>query len=356
MSFEPNDMNTIHAGNYEEFFILYMDNELNEEQVRMVDAFLAANPDLKAEFEILISTKLPVEEFCFDKKDLLAENMKMTSVDEELLLYIDNELPADKKNIVELELASNKDYQFQHQVLLQTKLDPSEEITYPNKKELYRQTERVISFKIWMRVAAAVVIIAIGSWFYFRDSSSVNPIPAQEFTANNSNQVQPKTSPAKKDVDVPQQVAENSLANTIADNSSAAKEKKIENVVSEKLREENKASQDVIAFSEPVVTKQESDFVKTTSIDYNPDTELTRMVSTNLNKDFINNTAVTFESSPRTINNPVVSEEPTDNNDRKGSIKGFLRKATRMIEKRTGFDPTNENGELLIGAVAINLK
>ena len=61
-------MNTIHLGNYEEFFILYMDNELNEEQVKMVDEFLAAHPDLKAEFEILMSTKLPMEEFSFDKK------------------------------------------------------------------------------------------------------------------------------------------------------------------------------------------------------------------------------------------------------------------------------------------------
>jgi hypothetical protein len=41
---------------------------------------------------------------------------------------------------------------------------------------------------------------------------------------------------------------------------------------------------------------------------------------------------------------------------KKGSVKGFLRKATRLIEKRTGFDPTNENGELLLGVVAVKLK
>ena len=114
MSFESNNMNTIHLGNYEEFFILYMDNELSKEQVKMVDDFLIANPDLRAEFEILVSTKLPLEEFSFNKRDLFAENMNLSAIDEELLLYIDNELPADKKKIVELELASNKDYQLQH--------------------------------------------------------------------------------------------------------------------------------------------------------------------------------------------------------------------------------------------------
>ena len=42
-------------------------------------------------------------------------------------------------------------------------------------------------------------------------------------------------------------------------------------------------------------------------------------------------------------------------NDKKGSFRGFLRKATRFIERRTGINPTNEDDELLIGAVAIKL-
>jgi hypothetical protein len=37
-------------------------------------------------------------------------------------------------------------------------------------------------------------------------------------------------------------------------------------------------------------------------------------------------------------------------------FKGFLRKATRFIERRTGINPVNEDNELLIGAVAIKLK
>jgi hypothetical protein len=41
--------------------------------------------------------------------------------------------------------------------------------------------------------------------------------------------------------------------------------------------------------------------------------------------------------------------------DKKGSVRGFLRKATRFIERRTGINPTNEDDELLIGAIAIKL-
>jgi hypothetical protein len=41
--------------------------------------------------------------------------------------------------------------------------------------------------------------------------------------------------------------------------------------------------------------------------------------------------------------------------NKKGSVRGFLRKATRFIERRTGVNPTNEDDELLIGTIAIKL-
>jgi hypothetical protein len=42
-------------------------------------------------------------------------------------------------------------------------------------------------------------------------------------------------------------------------------------------------------------------------------------------------------------------------NEKKSSLKGFLRKATRFIERRTNITTTNENNELLIGAVSLKL-
>jgi hypothetical protein len=40
----------------------------------------------------------------------------------------------------------------------------------------------------------------------------------------------------------------------------------------------------------------------------------------------------------------------------KTSLKGLLRKATRYVERRANINVTNENEELVIGAVAISLK
>lgn len=350
MLFEPNDMNRIHLGNYEEFFILYMDNELTEDQVKMVDEFLAAHPDLKAEFEMLASTKLPMEEFSFDKNDLLAENMKLSSVDEELLLYIDNELTADQKKTIEVELASNKDYQLQHQVLLQTKLDPSEKIIYPNKKELYHRTERVVSFKVWMRVAAAVVIIAVGGIVYFiNPPSTVLTTGNHDTTASNTYaQNQAKHNQAENPVTI---ASANPVKNDVAiHNENGTTEGKEIEVVTTNERKKTTTEQKLMVVVPPQENIQDptSERSKVSTVQFDDGNILP---PSNNNKD-----AVT--SLPPARNNIINPDGPiaqTDN-DRKGSVKGFLRKATRMIEKRTGIDPTNGKGDLLIGAVAINLK
>jgi len=349
MLFEPNDMNTIHLGNYEEFFILYMDNELNEEQVKMVDEFLVAHPDLKAEFEMLMSTKLPMEEFSFDKKELFAENMKLSSVDEELLLYIDNELPAEQKKTVELELASNKDYQLQLKALLQTKLDPSELITYPDKKELYRHTERVVAFKLWMRIAAAVIIIAVSGIVYFKNSSSTIHTGNAEMAVKKNPVQSVELKTTKNPSNAMSLASDHSMGNPVAAKNTKGKEKKSDEntIVPKERREENPVQEEVL-------TAQAMERPKVNHVPFNENEKVIAAIDDH--KDILNIGSVTSPLLTRNTTGTPVEEEQTAGNNRKGSLKGFLRKATRVIEKRTGIDPTNENGELLIGAVAINLR
>lgn len=362
MSFEPNDINNIHHGNYEEFFILYMDNELNEEQKKMVDAFLVVNSDLQGAFDILKSTKLPLEEFSFNKEELLASNMKLSSVDEELLLYVDNELPADKKNILELELTSNKDYKLQYEVLLQAKLDPTEKIVYPNKEQLYHRTEKVVFFQPWIRVAAAVLVITIGGMFYFRNSSSTPAINTKITAGKNPvKQIEPKKNNSLK---IPH-TTDNSNADEVANTNSSSQNKKNSKPPEEikQMPEENKIPENIFVFTQPneFVETQTTDRIKTTNIEGGSGNESDpkTSVSNNLKNDIVKTHSVTSSLLERnTIESPVDHKDGSiaDNNNRKGSVKGFLRKATRMIEKRTGFDPTNDDGQLLIGSVAINLK
>jgi hypothetical protein len=354
MSFNQNDNNqTIHLGNYEEFFILYLDNELSEEQVKMVDEFLITHPDLQAEFEILLGTKLPAEDFSFDKHELLAENMKVSSVDEELLLYIDNELTTDQKKRIELEIFANKDYHFQHQLLLKTKLEPSEQIVYPNKEELYHRTERrIVAFRPWMRIAAAVVVIATAGIVYFNSQSASDAAAAEQ---NKLANIKPVTVPVVKEQNrKPELNSNHNVEGQIALKGTAKKQ-------SPSLS--NPTKKDKVE-----VKEQSSDANMAINTTNQPQADPTpqRPVVRKINFDgfdkgitettaIVNTANVTSSVVPRPTFADASDNSSTADN-RKGSVKGFLRQATRVIEKRTGIDPTNQNGELLIGAVALKLK
>ena len=353
MSFNSNYNNTINLGNYEEFFILYMDNELSNEQMQMVDAFLLAHPDLQAEFDILAGTKLPAEEMILDKENLKADAMRLNTIDEELLLYIDNELPADRKKVVEFEIASNTNYRLQHQLLLQTKLDAKETIAYPNKEELYHRTEKILRIKIWMRIAAAIVVVATMSVLYF--TSQTNQ-PVELPSVASSGQPVPHSMPGKHTT------TEVALSKpVIADNPVAQEKSQVvktaspEKTVPEReLKNENLVAENTIAPMEyePYMEKGTTSITGTTTIEavtasYTP------------SKEIINTSAVTSVFDTRKTSTEAVNSTVTwyDIAGKKGSIKSFLRKATRLIERRTGIDAANgEDEELLIGALAVKLK
>ena len=357
MSSNYNDNNNqIHLGNYEEFFILYMDNELSTEQKDMVDEFLVSHPDLRGEFEALLSVKLPTEEFSINKQELYSDSMLSTSINEELLLYIDNELDTDKASIVEFELASNKDYHLQHEFLLKTKLDPAETIAYPNKEELYRRTERVVAFKIWIRVAAAVIILAAMTVFYFTRSSGTTG--GDQHVAN----IQPKSTPKKIQEPDNKNVVEPRVEESLALSNQQSKQKQENNRSIEEKRDKKKESE----LPKPV--EEREDLAVNTynteqvplraDIETSPANYVSSGSASSSNNEILNKPSVTspVAASYKEVSNPnETAEDRVASNDKKGSVKGFLRKATRLIEKRTGFDPAND-GQLLIGAMAVNLK
>jgi hypothetical protein len=143
--------------NYETFFLLYVDNELNREQREEVELFIQQNPDLAIELEMLAAATLETEvPVLFPGKESLYQPDKQ----EELLLYIDGELDAVAAAALETEIAGSAHLQQQLSLLQQAVL-PGELITYEQKEGLYRREERrVVPFN-WSRIAIAAALIGI---------------------------------------------------------------------------------------------------------------------------------------------------------------------------------------------------
>ncbi|MBD0331611.1 MAG: hypothetical protein ICV66_03065 [Chitinophagaceae bacterium] len=331
----------ITRSNYEEYFLLYVDNELSKEERVMVENFAAMNPDLNHELNQLLNTKLPAEDLSIDRQPLFAENMKLDAVDELLLLFIDDELDQEEKQLIEQKINSNSDYKLQYDLLLKTKM-PDEKINYPFKKDLYRKVytsspapllhERG---KLWLRMAAAVIII-FGTgilWWMTQERGT----PAVTVKTSTQNQIQKSiervvpTQPQVKTIVAATPKKKNTRVTDIA----GVKRTYLKKVAPEWKHQKNITTQEVAVYHQPL---------------NNSTAETTKPVN---NSTVTSDVAVAYNQQASA--NTMVQDVVTASN-KKSSIKGLLRKATRFIERRTGINPVNEDDELLIGAVAIKLK
>jgi len=338
----------ITRANYEAYFLLYVDGELTPAQCDAVEAFAALHPDLQEELDLLLTTRLDSEMVSFDKTFLMADSMKQNVIDESLLLYMDDELKGEEKKKVEEKITNDATYQYQHNLLLQTKL-PAEAIVYPNKAELYRKEKRTIRPVIWYRAAAAVFVLMAAGYMWHMSQNAVTPVTAQQSTPIKSVAI-----PSTTDVAAAGQVITPEVA------------KQRNNDRTDKDSDKSLAA----GYSAPAITPQ-----STTrnpggdmriDIPVTPNTYIAEPIAAiNDPQQIINNQAVTT-TQPTAYNNnkDYIASNPghdeamdlEPNNHKRGSVKGFLRKATRFIERRTGVATTNQDDELLIGAVAIKLK
>jgi hypothetical protein len=358
MSFNPNDNNLhpISLANYEEYFLLYADNELTAAEKTSVHDFILAHPQLQQELDLILQTKLPEEEITLENKEtLLAHNMRSIAVDETLLLYLDNELNESEKRAVEQKLKTDTSYRLQYELLLKTKPVSLDEIVYPYKKELYRYEEKKWFSIYWMRIAAAVIILLGMGVFVF----TYQPKPAVSVADGSK-----KTEPVKKlpvavetktDVAVETKTTKEVTPTVIKTGETDDVPNVVRNLKKKPIQHQIK--KEIVAPS--IEDEQEN-------VAVNEEKEPEQKIITNKNSDIvskqtINNKTVTpplVVSLNNQTTSPVTAVQRDIvkiDNEKKSSLKGFLRKATRFIERRTNITTTNENNELLIGAVSLKL-
>lgn len=174
--------------NYEEYFLLYVDKELNALERKAVEVFVQENPDLEEELIMLQQSVLRADEkqVFIPKEYLLKDTAKQGLVNEGnyeefFVLYGDDELTNEQKDLVEQFVYKFPQYQAEFELIQQARLVP-ETIHFRDKQDLYRSEKddnRVVPFGWWRMVAAAIVLITIGGLSLYlgnKDVSIVEPI------------------------------------------------------------------------------------------------------------------------------------------------------------------------------------
>ncbi|MEO6548503.1 MAG: hypothetical protein ABIN94_10910 [Ferruginibacter sp.] len=188
-------MNNINRQNYEGFFLLYTDNELLPAEKMAVEEFVQMNPDLHEELIMLQQTVLMPENIAFNEKNLLLKNEGLPSgIEEKLLLYLDNELPAVDKAALTAMITASQEIKKEWNILQHTKLLP-DDIVFADKHILYKkEPSRVIAFRIW-KLAAAAALIGFGLWgglAYFNNTDNLPSNDVSKKMTKEKIQITPK--------------------------------------------------------------------------------------------------------------------------------------------------------------------
>ena len=351
----------INRHNYEEFFLLYIDNELQQQERREVENFAAQNPDLSDELELLKMSILPQSGIKFPEKNSLIkknDGISLTNAEEYFLLYVDNELLADQHEKVETFVLQHPELQEHFTMLKQSKLEPAQ-IIFTAKKSLYRSDkERRIVPLFWTRISVAAAIIAgvVMAWNLSQNKHSNNL----------ENQVAQHSKTIKKTVEKinVQPVVTNQTFDTlqvkVAKNLLEEKKRKlpfseIKTINPKSLSEHNiavlqplpennitiKDPQNISLEKESVeVQKNNKVLVQTQVGQKGSDNEISG--EHNLNKQVQNQT---IDGGQALVSNAVYREIDTNDDDRniyigntsinKSKLKGLFKKAVRLFGKST---------------------
>jgi len=359
----------INRYNYEEFFLLYVDNELGAEERRQVEVFVQENPDLEEELMMLKQSQLkPDTSLAIEDKSSLFKSEKHGMINLEnyetfFLLYVDEELIAEERRAVELFASQHPAQQQELEILLQARITPDTSVVFPNKQDLYRRagSERVIAFKVWRIVAvAAMLILALGI-FWLNSGSETKPDIA-------------KGEQTKKHINNTGQVAQNSPESS---NGTTSK--------GQVSKDENENAG--IAQVENRITKRDSknlsghikDETHQVSVDQSPppsvespDVRGARLIAKADAPRVEPKGSASVENNVLIIDQPYEQAKPNESIaltraetepdelaigpvQTKNKFRGLFRRVTRVVEKTTHI-PTGENKRLLIGNLEIALK
>jgi hypothetical protein len=361
----------INRHNYEEYFILYMDNELDSNDRRQVEEFIQKNPDLKEELDILLQYKLvPDTNIVFKGKEELMMHDDHSSVnhgdyEEWLVLYMDNELNSTQKIAVEQFMANHPAAKEELALLQRTRLQP-EQIIFADKKSLFRKEEKVraIPLRWWRIAAAAVLILGAGLTTVIvldkKSADKENIAKAYDHIqkTNAQSRIVAKRIPVIPDtaqqvvVSISKQTKSNStlkhnnaINNKLRNNSSMQGTKE-ESVIADNNKPSNNLPRPINT-TRPAYDSSDTNLAGINSF--------IKQTKPQVQEPVKNNPVTIHTVQPSYASSSTNADDALNQPDSKRSkLRGFFRKVTRTFEKNANMN-TSDDDRLLVGGLAIKL-
>lgn len=382
-------MNNITRNNYEEYFILFLDNELTEAQGKELQFFLQENPDLQAELDLLSGTKLSVDEtVVFPDKELLfagsllqeTTEQNVSAQDSEIIMYLDAELNNADKTAFEQKLADSPVLQKELALFAKTKLQAQTAVVYPDKESLYKEeNKRRIVPMYWLRmgVAAAVLLtLGVGGFKWLNnpaqqvEGGSMAVINTPEDKGPQTEVIAAATEAGEQAEQVITSSTETVLPTTEQNNVAVTNSAASVHYATNKNTGNNATA---------VTNQPATALVQTTTTNSNDGNNLpsgeknpninglnnastgngaladTKPISTNSQVTVppLKSNQASFASNNQYAFDEVVEVEEPEN--KKNKLRGFLRKVTRNFQKQTSIDMTNGDDQLLVAGFAFKM-
>jgi len=166
----------LNRDNYEEYFLLYADNELSDSEKASVLLFVKENRDLEEEFRaILLTVSRPEPQLTLPDKSFLLKGAAAPLVHEKnreeiFVLYHDQELDAAQRLETESFLLQHPQYRQEFDLIGLARLAPEPGIGFGDKRPLYRKEpggKVVPLFFRWVAAAlfaGAILWLGVSQW------------------------------------------------------------------------------------------------------------------------------------------------------------------------------------------------
>ncbi len=352
----------INRHNYEEFFLLYVDNELSAGQRKIVEAFVAVNPDLQEEFNLIQQSIFTADEKLDPNfiTSLLKPVEEESSISQEqLLFYIDNELRADEQKAVEQAIVESPLLQKEVQWLKRSTFEADKSIVFPDKSLLYKEAQPARIFYMgtsarrWAAAAAVIVLLGSAMWIMLdKPADNANPLaqnPSVQTGKKNNDDPNSVKGIIKKTLE--QEPAEE-VATIVQDNPNTTNNSTKNSGLVKNNPAKNQKEKIIPATTkeEPFVAKVETPV--TIAPEKNSLTPSNKTETPTVQP--ITNTAntVSYASYNNDANNENENTIFTEERQRRSGLKGLVKKVKRTFERNTGIQ--SNASEVRFAVFAVN--